>query len=61
MKRFAGLAVLMSLFGTLTVGCSEKSKTQSTTTVETPQGSTTETITTEVEKSGENPPPAATP
>jgi hypothetical protein len=46
----------MSLFGSMTVGCSEKSKTQSTTTVETPQGSTTETTTTEVKKSGENPP-----
>jgi hypothetical protein len=56
MRCFAALAILMSLFGSMTVGCSEKSKTQSTTTVETPQGSTTETTTTEVKKSGENPP-----
>jgi hypothetical protein len=56
MRCFAALAILMSLFASMTVGCSEKSKTQSTTTVETPQGSTTETTTTEVKKSGENPP-----
>jgi hypothetical protein len=40
------------------VGCSEKATTKSQTTVTTPQGETTTTITKEVEKSGENPPPA---
>jgi hypothetical protein len=56
MKRFAPLAILMGLFGACTVGCSEKAKVEETTTVETPGGTTTETNTTEVEKSGENPP-----
>ena len=56
MKRFAALSVLLSLFGAMTVGCSEKAKVEDTTTVETPGGTTTETTTTEVEQSGENPP-----
>lgn len=57
MKRFAAIAILLSLFGSMTIGCSEKAKVEQTTTTETPGGTTTETTTTEVEKSGENPPP----
>ncbi len=58
MKRFAAITVLLSLFGAMTVGCSETAKVEKTTTVETPGGTTTETTTTEIEHSGENPPGA---
>jgi len=58
MKRFFVLCACLSLFGALTVGCSESSKVQKTETVETPGGTTEKTTTTEIEQSGENPPPA---
>jgi hypothetical protein len=65
MKRFvAAFLILGSLFIGVT-GCSETTevKTEKSTTTETPGGTTTttETTKTEVEKSGENPPPAKQP
>lgn len=56
MKRLLTLCAGLSLLGGLTVGCSDTAKTQKETTIETPGGTTTETTTHEVEKSGENPP-----
>jgi hypothetical protein len=43
------------------VGCGEETKVERQTTVETPQGTTKATQTTEIEKSGEAPPPAPNP
>jgi hypothetical protein len=40
------------------LGCSEKSSTTKQTEVKTPEGTTTTTTKQEVEKSGDNPPPA---
>jgi hypothetical protein len=56
MKRMLSLVMVLSLFSLGFVGCAEKTETKKETTVETPEGTTTETETKEVEKSGENPP-----
>jgi hypothetical protein len=58
MKRFFAFCVALSLATVLFTGCEKKTGTTTETTVETPQGETTVTESTEVEKSGENPPPA---
>jgi hypothetical protein len=58
MKRFFAFCVALSLATVLFTGCEKKAGTTTETTVETPQGETTTTESTTVEKSGENPPPA---
>ena len=59
MKTLKSMLLMMSLLGCAAlVGCSEKSSATKSTTVETPNGETTTETTVEVEKSGENPPPA---
>lgn len=58
MKRMLGAMLVFSLLTMGFVGCSEKAKTKSETSVQTPGGETTTTVTKEVEKSGDNPPPA---
>ena len=58
MKRLVFGCMFLSLLTAMTVGCSEKAKVQTQTETTTPGGTTTETTTHEVEKSGENPPPA---
>ena len=57
MKTFLSLCVALSLTSTF-VGCGEKAEVKKETTVTTPEGETTTTVTETVEKSGENPPPA---
>lgn len=58
MKRlFASVSLLGLLLGGL-VGCGEKTEATKETTVSTPGGTTTTTESKEVEKTGENPPPA---
>ena len=57
MKRFFAICVLLCLMG-IAVGCEKKTEVKKTTTVTTPQGSTTKTDTTTVETSGEHPPAA---
>ncbi len=58
MKRFLAMCVVLSLVAGFS-GCDKKaSETKSTSTVTTPEGSTTVTDTQKVETSGENPPPA---
>jgi len=59
MKRLWALVPVCLVFAALAVGCEKKAEVQETTTVETPGGETTTTETITVEKSGENPPPAA--
>jgi hypothetical protein len=56
MKRMLSLVMVLSLFPLGFVGCGEKTETKKETSVSTPEGETTKTETTEVEKSGENPP-----
>jgi hypothetical protein len=58
MKRFFSLLVMLSILCVGSIGCSDKSTATKKTEVSTPNGSTTTTQKTEVEKSGENPPPA---
>jgi hypothetical protein len=57
MKRILSAVVLAILVSPL-VGCGETTEYKKETTVKTPGGTTTTTEKTEVEKSGENPPPA---
>jgi hypothetical protein len=59
MKRLLAFAPLLVVLAALTVGCKPKetSKVEETTTVTTPEGSTTETTEIKVEEKGENPPP----
>jgi ABC-type glycerol-3-phosphate transport system substrate-binding protein len=57
MKRLITLAMALLLALPLAVGCSEESSTETTKTVETPQGETQVTTETTIEQSGENPPP----
>jgi len=47
-------AILGLLVPVAFVGCGEESKVEEKTTVKTPEGSTTKTITTEVEKTGDH-------
>ena len=55
MKRFFALCMVLSLAAVF-VGCEKKAEVKKTTTVTTPEGSTTKTDTTTVETSGEHPP-----
>jgi len=57
MKRI--LIGVLAVIGLSTgmIGCAEKTKVQETKTTSTPSGTTTETKTEEVKKTGENPPP----
>jgi hypothetical protein len=57
MRRFFAICVMLGLVGGV-VGCEKKSEVKKTTTVTTPEGSTTKTDTTTVETSGEHPPAA---
>ena len=57
MKRFFALCAILSLTVAI-VGCDKKAEVKSTSTVTTPEGSTTVTDTQKVETSGENPPAA---
>jgi hypothetical protein len=60
MNRFLPLALLLGLFAPVgLIGCGEESKTESKTTTSTPGGTTTETQTSKINQSGENPPPPA--
>ena len=56
MRRFLVLGLIV-LAASMTMGCEQKSKTQSKETMTGPGGSTTTTDTHEVESSGKNPPP----
>lgn len=58
MKRFLALASALLLATSLTVGCSEKTKEETTHEVSTPGGTTTETTEKTTTHTGENPPPA---
>jgi hypothetical protein len=57
MKQFFVLCMALAL-GVAFVGCEKKTEIKKTTTVttSTPEGSTTETVTTTVDTSGKNPP-----
>jgi hypothetical protein len=55
-------ALVLGIFSTVgLIGCGEEASVTKETEVSTPGGTTSTTETKEVEKSGENPPPAATP
>jgi hypothetical protein len=58
MKRFFSMLVTLSVVCVGAIGCSDTSTATKKTEVSTPSGTTTTTQQTEVEKSGENPPPA---
>jgi hypothetical protein len=61
MKSFLSTALILGVFSTFgLVGCGEESKVKDETTVSGPEGSTTTTTETSVEKTGENPPAATT-
>ena len=55
MKRFVALCMVLSL-AVISVGCDKKAEVKKTTTVTTPEGSTTKTDTTKLETSGKTPP-----
>jgi hypothetical protein len=56
MKLFLASVLLLGLFSLGAVGCAEKSSMKEETKVSTPGGTTTTTVTKEVEKTGDNPP-----
>lgn len=58
MKRFFALTSALFVATSLMIGCSEKSKVETTHEVSTPEGTTTETTEKTTTQSGENPPPA---
>lgn len=58
MKRALSGFAMLCVLALGTVGCSEKATVTKEETVTTPGGSTTVTETKEVEKTGDNPPPA---
>ena len=58
MSRMLTLAVALGAMTLGFTGCSEKASSTTEKTVSTPQGETTTSTETTVEKSGENPPPA---
>jgi hypothetical protein len=58
MKRILVSILFVIALSVGSVGCSEKAKVQETKTTQGPGGTTKETKTEEVTKSGENPPPA---
>jgi uncharacterized lipoprotein len=57
MKRLLALCLAVTLVG-LTSGCEKKAEVKKTTTITTPEGTTTQTDTSKVETSGKNPPAA---
>ena len=59
MKRFMSMLLMLSFACIVSIGCADKSASTKKTETSTPSGTTTTTQKTEVEKSGENPPPAA--
>jgi hypothetical protein len=59
MKRFFAVALILGAITPFAlVGCAEKSEVKSTDTVTTPGGTTTTESSTEIKKTGDNPPPA---
>jgi len=58
MKRFISMLLMLSIVCVTSIGCAEKSTATKKTQTSTPDGTTTTTQKTEVEKSGNNPPPA---
>jgi hypothetical protein len=60
MKRVSAL-LIAGVFAIGLIGCSDKSSATKETKVSTPGGTTTTTEKVEVEKTGDNPPPAAKP
>jgi hypothetical protein len=58
MKRFFSMLLMLSVVCVASIGCADKSTATKKTETSTPGGTTTTTQQTEVEKSGENPPPA---
>ena len=62
MRRMLASALVLGIFSTVgLIGCGEEASIEKQTEVTTPGGTTTTTQSTEVEKSGDNAPPAATP
>jgi hypothetical protein len=62
MRRILASALVLGVFSTVgLIGCGEQAGVEKTTEVTTPGGTTTTTQSTEVEKSGDTAPPAATP
>ncbi|MGD9647595.1 MAG: hypothetical protein AB7U73_17910 [Pirellulales bacterium] len=57
MKRLMTFVAALLLVLPLSVGCTKESSTETTRTVETPEGETQVTTETTIEQSGENPPP----
>ncbi|HEX3600530.1 MAG TPA: hypothetical protein VHU84_10335 [Lacipirellulaceae bacterium] len=58
MKRILSAILMMGVILVGAIGCAEKSSSTTKKTVSTPNGETQTTNSTEVKKSGENPPPA---
>ena len=58
MKRAIALCLALGFSTAFLTGCGEKTETKKQTTTKTPGGTTTETESKEVKKTGENPPPA---
>ena len=61
MKRILVGVLFVIAMSLGSVGCSEKSQVKETKTTQTPSGTTTETHTDEVKKSGDNPPASKEP
>jgi len=59
MKTFVSAAMILGVLTLGMTGCSDKSSVKTETKVTTPGGTTTTTREVEVQKTGENPPPAA--
>jgi predicted small lipoprotein YifL len=57
MKRVLSACIAVALVSSF-VGCGDKAEVKKQTTVSTPDGETTTTQQTTVEKSGQNPPPS---
>jgi hypothetical protein len=57
MKCLFAICTMLCLVGAVT-GCEKKAEVKKTTTVSTPEGKTTETDTSTLKTSGENPPAA---
>jgi len=56
MKQFLASVLVLSMLSLGMVGCAEKASITEETEISTPGGTTTTTVTKEVEKSGDNPP-----
>jgi hypothetical protein len=62
MRRMLASALVLGIFSTVgLIGCGEEATVEKQTEVTTPGGTSTTTETKSVEKTGDNPPPAATP